>query len=49
MVVANPMLSRVGTIELFSSQHAKCSKASIKAALEQVAEKAGRSWKLRGA
>jgi hypothetical protein len=48
LLVANPLLSRVGTIELFNSQHTKCSKAAIKAALDLVAEKAGKSWKLKG-
>ena len=49
MVMANPLLSRVGTIELFSSQHDGCSKAAIKATLELVAEKVAKSWKLKGA
>ncbi|KAL1882672.1 hypothetical protein VTK73DRAFT_1584 [Phialemonium thermophilum] len=47
LVVANPALSRVGTVELFSSLHVKCSKASIKATLDLVAEKSGRFWRLK--
>lgn len=49
LVMANPLLSRVGTIELFSSQHDGCSKAAIKATLELVAEKVAKSWRLKAA
>ena len=46
---SNPNLSKVGIIELFSSQSSKkCTKAQVKSCFELVTEKSGKVYKVKG-
>ncbi|KAK0615898.1 chromatin assembly factor 1 subunit A-domain-containing protein [Bombardia bombarda] len=42
-----PNLSKLGIIELFSSEHAGCKKAQVKASFDNLTEKSGKSWRLK--
>jgi len=47
LLCSMPNLSKVGVVEVFASNHAKCPKAQIKASFDALTEKSGKTWKLK--
>ncbi|KAK0728369.1 chromatin assembly factor 1 subunit A-domain-containing protein [Lasiosphaeria miniovina] len=48
LIRSKPNLSKVGLIELFASEHENCSRAQIKTSWDAIAQKNGKSWKVKG-